>query len=102
MVAQRLSKLADAPLWHQLSGAVIAQQLGVNPERGLAEREAIAACRSRPTSRLIPLDYPAVPPTSIGGIHYLGQPKQLTLSICTLTDPIYSTTVLNMDLVSWT
>jgi len=33
------------------------------------------------------------------GIHYLGQPKQLTLSICTLTDPIYRTTVLNMDLV---
>ena len=40
MAAQRLSKLADAPLWHQLSGAVIAQQLGVNPEQGLAEREA--------------------------------------------------------------
>jgi len=40
MAPERLSNLADAPLWHQLPGAVIAQQLGVNPEQGLAEREA--------------------------------------------------------------
>ncbi|MEB3251781.1 MAG: cation-transporting P-type ATPase [Cyanobacteriota bacterium] len=40
MAPQRLSNLADVPLWHQLPGVVIAQPLGVNPEQGLAEREA--------------------------------------------------------------
>jgi Uma2 family endonuclease len=34
---------------------------------------------------------------AIGGIHYLGQPKQPTLSICTLAGPIYRVQRLQGD-----